>query len=176
MALDILGDRSDPECLPYLFGDPRSSGPCVVVDSLDGPFGPIRQITVNGNHRTLALEALGVPLAMAEVRTYVGPYSVTFGQEDDWSTALAFLRWLEARGVLRMSSRAVHRVGYWVELRIAEAPTPWLAASPHDALKALIAYEAFFGRKVQGFGHVDRGVLLRTWRSTAGTSQRKPIE
>jgi hypothetical protein len=55
MALDILGDRSDPEYLPYLFGDPRSGTPNVVVDSLGGPFGPIRQITVNGNHRTLAL-------------------------------------------------------------------------------------------------------------------------
>jgi hypothetical protein len=176
VALDIVGDRSDRECLPYLFGDPRSGEPCVVVDSLGGPFGPIRQITVNGNHRTLALEALRIPLAMAEVRTYVGPYSITFGQEDDWSTALAFLRWLEERQVLRMSRRAVHREGYWIELRVVQAPTPWLAASPYDALEALAAYELFFGRKVEGFGQIDRALLLRTWGSSASTPQRKPIE
>jgi hypothetical protein len=176
MAIDILGDRHDPECLPYLFGDPRSGLPSVVVDSLGGPFGSIRQISVNGNHRTLALEALGVPLVMAEVRRCVGPYSITFGEDDDWPTAMAFLRWLEARQALRMSRRAVHREENWVVLRVAEAPTPWLAASPHDAFKALAAYEAFFSRKVQGFGHVDRALLLRTWRSSASTSQRKPVQ
>jgi hypothetical protein len=131
---------------------------------------------VNGNHRTLALEALGVPLAMAEVRTFVGPYSITFGEDDDWSTALEFLRWLEERHALRMSTRAVHRSGYWIELRVAEATTPWLASSPYDALRALAAYEAFFGRKVEGFGQVDRARLLRTWQSTARNSQRKPVE
>jgi hypothetical protein len=176
MALDIMGDRADPLCLPYLFGDPRSGTPNVVVDSIGGPFGPIRQVSVNGNHRTLALEALGVPLAMAEVRTFVGPYSITFGEDDDWSTALEFLRWLEERRALRMSRRAVRRSGYWVELRVAEAPTPWLAGSPHDALRALDAYESFFGRRVEGFARVDRASLLRNWRSVATTSQRNPVE
>jgi hypothetical protein len=176
MALDILGDRSDHECLPYLFGDPRSGAPNVVVDSLGGPFGPIRQISVNGNHRTLALEALEVPLAMAEVRTYVGPYAITLREDDDWPTVLAFLRWLEEGQVLWMSRRAIQREGPWVTLRVAKAPTPWLAASPHDALKALGAYEAFFGHRVPGFAHLDRALLLRTWRSAAGTSQRKPVE
>jgi hypothetical protein len=59
---------------------------------------------------------------------------------------------------------------------VAEAPTPWLAASPHDALKALAAYESFFGCKVEGFDRVDRATLLQTWRSVASTPQRKPVE
>ena len=59
---------------------------------------------------------------------------------------------------------------------MAEAPTPWLAASPHDGLRALNAYESFFGRKVEGFRDVDRATLQRTWCSVATTSQRKPVE
>ena len=35
--------------------------------SFAGPLGPIRPITTNGNHRSMAFEALGCPVVLAEV-------------------------------------------------------------------------------------------------------------
>jgi hypothetical protein len=173
MAEDILEEQGDPAGLVELFGDPRRTVPCVVVDSMKGPFGPVRPITVNGNHRTLAFEALGAPLVLAEVRNYDPPYQMTLRDgADDWQTTLDFLRWLEAHRVVRLSSRPVLQEGPWVTLRVADSIAPWLVAPPLDALDALDAYEGFHHGKINRIGQMDTKLLRRQWRAVAAAQAR----
>ncbi len=163
LAEKVLLEQGNPDGLAQLFGHPRGPEPTVVVNSIPGPLGPVRTITVNGNHRTLIFEAVGAPLILAKVHRYRPPYRCKLHQEDDWRTTLEFLRWLETFGVLRMSSRAYVAKEPWIYLRLAEAPTPWLAASPKDALAALATYEQFYGRRIERIGRLDRGLLERRW-------------
>jgi hypothetical protein len=175
MAAIILAEQGDTDGLVYLFGDPRSHVPCVVVDSVPGPFGPVRPITINGNHRTLALEALGAPIVMAEVRDYVGPFSIQYSEDDEWKVTFDFLRWLESHGAVRLSARPIIRENRWLRLRISDAPAPWLATSPEEALATLDAYEVFHNRKVDHIGALDTKVLRRQWKSAATVPVRQPI-
>jgi len=165
LAEKVLLEQGNPDGLAQLFGHPRSPEPAVVVNSMPGPFGPVRTITVNGNHRTLIFEAVGAPLILAKVHRYRSPYRCKLRLEDDWRTTLVFLRWLESFKVLRLSSRAVVSKDPWVYLRVAEAPIPWLAASPQDALAALATYEQFYGRRIERIGPLDRRLLQRQWGS-----------
>ena len=173
MAEDILGEQGDPAGLAELFGDPRRTLPCVVVDSMAGPLGPVRAISTNGNHRTLAFEALGATIVLAEVRNYDPPYRMTFSDEhDDWQTTLDFLRWLEAHDVVRLSRDPVLRDGAWITLRIADAAAPWLAASPSEALAALDAYEGVHHEKIERIGQMDTKLLRRQWQAVAAAQVR----
>jgi hypothetical protein len=165
LAEKVLLEQGDPDGLVRLFGHPRNPEPGIVVNSIPGPLGPVRTITVNGNHRTLIFEAFDAPLILAKVHRYKSPYRCEFHQDDDWVTTLAFLRWLESFKVLRLSTRAVVRKEPWSYLRVAEAPTPWLAASPDHALAALAAYEEFHGRRIERIGELDRKLLERQWGS-----------
>jgi hypothetical protein len=174
LAQEILAEFDSPALYSAHFGDPRSFY-VIVVSSIPGPFGPIRQITTNGNHRSMAFEALECPLVLAEVHYDRPPYRITYREEDDdWATTKSFLRWQGERGALRLSSRPVVRHGPYLELRIAEATTPWLATSPHDAMAALNAYERFWGRKLKTVGPLDIAELRRTWKSAGREDVRKP--
>jgi len=166
MAEKVLLEQGNPSGLAELFGHPRNPEPGVVADSIPGPFGPVRPISVNGNHRTLVFDALEAPLILAEVHRSRPPYRCKFHQDDDWRTTLSFLRWLESCKVLRLSSHPFVRTGPWVYLRIAEAPTPWLAASPGDALAASSAYEQFYRRRIERIGQLDLRLLRQQWGST----------
>jgi hypothetical protein len=168
LAQRLLLGQGDPDRLVQVLGHPRTPEPAVVVNSIPGPWGPVRPVTVNGNHRTLAFEALGAPLILAKVHSFRPPYRIQMDRQDDWPTTLEFLRWLASFDVVRLSSRAVVREGESVHLRVAEAPVPWLAAPPRDAWAALTAYEAFYGRPVERFGRLDRRELERQWGSAAG--------
>jgi hypothetical protein len=133
----------------------------------------VRPITANGNHRTLAFEALGAPLVLAEVRDYDPPYQMTLRDgADDWQTTLDFLRWLEALGVVRLSSRPVLQEGPWVTLRVADSIAPWLVAPPLEALDALDAYEGFHHEKIERIGQMDTKLLRRQWRTVAAAQVR----
>jgi len=167
LAEKVLLEQGNPDGLARLFGDPRSPEPAVVVKSIPGPVGPVRIVTVNGNHRTLIFEALGAPLILAKVQRYKAPYRCKFRQEDEWRTTLAFLRWLESFEVLRLSTRAVVATEPWIYLRVAEAPTPWLAASPQSALAALTTYEQIYGRRIERIRQLDRKLLQREWGSVS---------
>jgi hypothetical protein len=157
------------------FGDPRFSY-VIVVSSLPGPFGQVRQISVNGNHRSMAFAALECPVVLAEVDDFRPPYRITYNEsDDDWGTTREFLKWQEDRGALRMSSCSVVRSGPYVELRIADASVPWLAASPREALAALDAYERFWGQKLEHVGGLDVVDLRKTWRSASRIEVRKPL-
>jgi hypothetical protein len=83
MALRILDEQGDAESLLELFGCQRDLE--IVVNSFPGPLGPVRPIAVNGNHRTLALEALGVPAVLAELQPYAAPYRCEFYDGDELS-------------------------------------------------------------------------------------------
>lgn len=165
LAEKILLERGDPDGFARLLGHPRSPEPAVVVKSIPGPFGPVRTVTVNGNHRTLIFEAVGAPLILAKVHRYKAPYRCKFREDDDWRATLAFLRWLESFEVLRLSSRPVVAKESWIYLRVAEAPTPWLAAPPQNALAALATYEQIYGRRIERIGRLDRNLLQREWES-----------
>ena len=129
----------DAHGLNELFGYPGKPVPAVVADSIPGPFRPVRPIGVNGNHRTLALEAIEAPLILCQVHRFKALYRCKFHEDDDWPWTLSFLRWLEARQVLRLSARPIAGEDPWVWLRVADATIPWLAAPPSDALGALRA-------------------------------------
>ena len=146
-------------------GYPGKPVPAVVADSIPGPFGPVRPIGVNGNHRTLALEAIEVPVLLCQVHRFKAPYRCKFHEDDDWPRTLSFLRWLEARQVLRLSARPIVREDPWVWLRVADATVPWLAAPPRDALGALRAYQEFYRRPLLRIGSLDTASLEREWRS-----------
>jgi len=174
-AQEILDNCESPHLYTFYFDDPRHHYG-IVVTSFAGPLGSIRAITTNGNHRSIAFGALGCPVVLAEVYDLVPPYRIEYVEaEDDWKTTRDFLKWQEQRGALRMSSHPVVRIGRYLELRIANAPTPWLAASPREALAALDAYEKFWGQKLEMVGPLDIAELRRTWRSAARCEVRKRL-
>ena len=63
----------------------------------------------------------------------------------------------------------------YLELHIADALTPWLAASPRETLAALDAYEKFWGQKLETIGPLDVAELRRTWKSAARREVRKRL-
>lgn len=175
LAQDILERFESPALYARHFDDPRF-GYVIVVSSFPGPLGPIRPITTNGNHRSMAFDALKAPVVLAEVREERPPYRICYDDnDDDWETTKEFLAWQQDRGALRLSSRPVVREGRYLEIRIAEAETPWLATSPHEAFAALDAYERFWDQKLERVGPLEVAELRRTWKSVARRDVRKPL-
>ena len=174
-AQAILDNWEPPDQYSEYFDDPRY-GYGIVVSSFAGPLGPIRTITTNGNHRSMAFHALGCPVVLAEVDDEGPPYRITYNEDDDdWETTRDFLKWQEERGALRFSSRSVVRDGGRLELRVAEAVTPWLAASPREAFAALDAYERFWDQKLETVGPLLVTELRRNWKSAARREVRKRL-
>jgi hypothetical protein len=172
-AREIIDNREDTALYVHYFDDPRY-GYGIVVSSFPGPLGAIRQITTNGNHRSMAFEALRSPLVLAEILDERPPYRITYDEDDDWETTRDFLNWQAEKGILRMSTRPVVRDSRRVELRIAEAETPWLAASPREALAALKAHEKFWALRLNNIGSLSVAELRRVWSGTASKEVRKP--
>ena len=173
-AQEILDNCELPDQYFSYFDDPRY-GYGIVVSSFAGPLGAIRPITTNGNHRSMAFGALGCPVVLAEVYDVSPPYRIEYNEDDDWEVTRDFLKWQEERGALRLSSRSVVRDGAHLELRVAEAATPWLATSPREAFAALDAYEKFWDQKLKTVGPLVIAELRQTWRSAARREVRKRI-
>lgn len=174
-AQEILDNCESPDQYVFYFDDPRY-GYGIVVSSFAGPLGPIRLITTNGNHRSMAFDALGCPVVLAEVSDVSPPYRIRYNEaDDDWKTTRDFLKWQEERGALRFSSRSVVRDGGHLELRVAEAATPWLTASPREAFAALDAYERFWDRKLDTVGPLLVAELRQDWKSAARREVRKQL-
>jgi len=150
----------------------HSGMPAIIVNSYAGPNGPIRPIAVNGNHRTLAAEALGAPIVLALIQGYPPPYRAVLFHWDDWAETLRFFRWLESEGALRMSPRQVLRNGVETIIRVADTPAPWLLAPPGDAIQALDVYERFWRRRVERIGDLDPRRLKRVWGGVEPTRPR----
>lgn len=165
MALRILSEQGDPDGLAFLFGHPRR--PTIVVWSVPGPLGPIRPITLNGNHRTIALRALGVPVVLAEVRPWVPPYRCRVRSEREWHRTWPFLEWLHEHGAIRLSPRPVVETGapcgFTREIRVSDAPAPWLLAPPRCAVRALEVYEALKGARIEHVGRLNTSLLRGRW-------------
>jgi len=175
LTQQILEECESPEMYLEHFNDPRY-GYVIVVTSIPGPFGPIRPIGTNGNHRSMAFEALGCPVVLAEVSNEGPPYRITYKENvDAWQITRDYLKWLEDQGAIRLSSRSVVRRGQFLDIRIAEATTPWLASSPREALAALDAYEQFWGHKLESVGQLQMSELRRRWKSAARTKVRSSI-
>ena len=105
LSEEILAGRDSPRLYARHFDDPRF-GYVIVVLSIPGPWGSIRPITTNGNHRSMAFDARESPLVLAEVHDQLLPYRITYNEDnDDWKTTRNFLTWQEARGALRDASR-----------------------------------------------------------------------
>lgn len=164
MSLRILEEDADPEGLLRLFGDPRSPSSGIVVSRLPGPLGPVYPITVNGNHRSIALEALGVPTVLAEVSREDPPYQLHIRSEALLSTTWPYLIWLHDRGAIRIGSRRITR-RRGITVHISAAIAPWIIGHPAMALRALAAYESIKGRRLQTLGPLSVSDLRRTWRS-----------
>ena len=173
-AQEMLDNCESPNQYASYFDDPRY-GYGIVVSSFVGPLGAIRPITTNGNHRSMAFCALGCPVVLAEVYDVSAPYRIEYNEEDDWEITRDFLKWQEERGALRFSSRSVVRDGGYLELRVAEAVTPWLAASPREAFAALDAYERFWDRKLESVGSLLVTDLRQDWKSAARREVRKRL-
>jgi hypothetical protein len=174
-AQTILSEFESPLLYSEYFDDPRYFyGIC--VSSIAGPLGPIRPIGTNGNHRSMAFDALECPVVLVELWEESPPYQIRYNEaDDDWKTTRDFLKWQEEWGALRFSSRSVVRDGGYLELRVAEAATPWLAASPREALAALDAYERFWDQKLETVGPLLVSELRRTWKSAARREVRKRL-
>jgi hypothetical protein len=173
-AQEILDNCEPPNQYSFYFDDPRY-GYGIVVSSFAGPLGAIRPITTNGNHRSMAFCALGCPVVLAEVYDVSAPYRIEYNEDDDWEITRDFLKWQEERGALRFSSRSVVRDGGRLELRVAEAVTPWLAASPREALAALDAYERFWDQKLETVGPLLVTELRQNWKFAARREVRKRL-
>lgn len=173
-AKEILDNCDSPDQYNFYFDDPRY-GYGIVVSSFAGPLGPIRPLTANGNHRSMAFGALGCPVVLAEVYDVSPPYRIEYNEDDDWEITRNFLKWQEKRGALRFWSRPVVRDGGYLELRVAEAVTPWLATSPRDAFAALDAYERFWDQKLETVGPLLVSELRQTWKFAARREVRKQL-
>jgi hypothetical protein len=175
LAQEILNNYESPRMYFEHFNDPRHFY-VICVSSIAGPLGPIRPIGTNGNHRSMAFDALDCPVVLAELWEESPPYQITYNEADDnWAMTRDFLKWQEERGALRFSSRSVVRDGAYLELRVAEAATPWMAASPREAFAALDAYERFWDQKLEMVGPLDVAELRGKWKAAARTEVRKQL-
>jgi hypothetical protein len=175
LAQEILDKYESPHLYSRQFNDPRY-GYVICVSSIAGPLGPIRPIGTNGNHRSMAFDALECPLVLVEIYEEIPPYQITYIEtDDDWKTTRDFLKWQEERGGLRLSTRSVVRNGGYLELRVAQAIAPWLAASPREAFAALDAYERFWEQKLETVGPLFVSELRQTWKSSARREVRKRL-
>jgi hypothetical protein len=139
--------------------------PALVVNSLTGPNGPVRYITTNGNHRTAALQALNVPVVLAEIDFIQPPYrSYVPHSGDEFNTVIAFLRWLDAKGAIRLSAGPIGRGHLSGVFRVADTPAPWLLGHPADAILALNIYETITGRPLKEIGGMHTAELRAEWR------------
>ncbi len=174
-AQTILNEVESP-LLYFEYFDDRRHFYGICVSSIAGPLGPIRPIGTNGNHRSMAFEALECPVVLVEMYEENPPYQIKYVEaDDDWKTTRDFLKWQEERGALRLSSRSVVRDGRYLEIRIAEAAAPWLAASPREAFASLDAYERFWGHKLETIGPLLIAELRQTWKSAARREVRKRL-
>jgi hypothetical protein len=164
MSRRLLQEDADSEGLLELFGDPRSPSSGIVVSRLPGPLGPVYPITVNGNHRSIALEALGVPAILAEVAREDPPYQLHIRSDVQLSTTWLYLTWLHDHGALRIGSRRITRKR-GITVHITTAVAPWIIGHPASALRALAAYESIKGERLVTLGPLAVSDLRRTWRS-----------
>jgi hypothetical protein len=175
LAQEILNNFESPLLYSEHFNDPRY-GYVICVSSIAGPLGPIRPIGTNGNHRSMAFDALECPVVLVEIYEENPPYQITYNEvDDDWKTTRDFLEWQEERKGLRLSSRSVVRDSGYLKLRIADAVAPWLAASPREAFAALDAYERFWDQKLETIGPLLVAELRQTWKSAARREVRKRL-
>ncbi len=174
-AQKILSEFESPLLYTEYFDDPRE-GYGICVSSIAGPWGPIRPIGTNGNHRSMAFEVLESPVVLAEIYEEKPPYGITYDEdEDDWETTLDFLKWQQERKLLRLSSRSIVRDRGRLEIRITDAVAPWLAASPREAMTALDAYERFWDRELDTIGSIAVTEIRQTWKSAARKQLRKRL-
>ena len=124
---------------PNLFGEPRAWLPGI-VESFPGPNGPVRAIVTNGNHGTIDLQDLDVPLVLAEI-TFVVPLS-TAGWHDTWR----FVSWLAVHNGVRLFTSPLGQRSFSRFICVADTPAARLVAHYASARVALDTYQTVIGR------------------------------
>jgi len=160
MGHRIINEQGDPGGLARLFGDPRAGHSGIVLWSVPGPLGPVRPISVNGLHRSVVLQSLKLPVVLAEMRQWEPPYRFRVRPDGDWDAVWAFFERLDAQSAIRLSRRPIVEISvggesFGRDIRVADAPAPWLLGDESRVRTALAAYEELKGRRVRRIGRMD---------------------
>ena len=70
LASNLIAEQGDPWGMARILGDDYW------VDTVAAPHGLLHDVTVNGNHRTVAIKAAGFPVALVHMTGYDGPWGL----------------------------------------------------------------------------------------------------
>lgn len=135
LASNLIAEQGDPWGMARILGDDYW------VDTVAAPHGLLHDVTVNGNHRTVAIKAAGFPVALVHMTRYDGPWEFP---PLEWKspTADVFLRLLFRAGLLTQPGRGRGRISAetndWANLLFADTVA--------ETLRNVAAYEQFYGR------------------------------
>jgi hypothetical protein len=135
LASNLISEQGDPRCMARILGDD------FWVDTVAAPHGLLHDVTVNGNHRTVAIKAAGFPVALVHTTRYDGPWELP---PAEWrsGTVRVFLRLLFREGLLthpRQGRDAYNaEANGWANLLFADKVS--------ETLRNVAAYEQLYGR------------------------------
>jgi hypothetical protein len=135
LASNLIAEQGDP------WGMARILGEDYWVDTVAAPHGLLHDVTVNGNHRTVAIRAAGFPVALVHMTRYDGPWEFP---PLEWQspTVDVFLRLMFRAGLLTQPGRGRVRINAeandWANLLFADTVA--------ETLRNVAAYEQFYGR------------------------------
>jgi hypothetical protein len=135
LASNLITEQGDPRGMARILGDDYW------VDTVAAPHGLLHDVSVNGNHRTVAIKAAGFPVALVHMTRYDGPWEFP---PPEWrsTTVRVFLRLLFRAGLL--TKPRTRRDGDnseangWANLLFADTVA--------ETLRNVAAYEQLYGR------------------------------
>lgn len=130
-AHSLLRDGGSPARMAHVLGDQFT------VSSFAAPHGLVHRVTVNGNHRNVAIRAAGFLVALVVMSTVTGPWRLPH------PVPTAYLRLLLRSGLV-FNLRKDEYSDFVVDTR---GPAEWLLSEdPREARGILIDYEKTYGR------------------------------
>ena len=135
LASNLITEQGDPEGMARILGDDYW------VDTVAAPHGLLHDVSQNGNHRTVAIRAAGLPVALVHTTRYDGPWGFP-PLEFRSGTVIVFLRLLFRAGLLTKPQRSRRGINAeaidWANLLFADTAA--------ETLKNVAAYEQLYGR------------------------------
>ena len=135
LASNLIAEQGDPCGLARILGDDYW------VDTVPAPQGLLHDVSVNGNHRTVAIKAAGFPVALVHTTRYDGPWEFP-PLEFHSRTVHVFLRLLFRAGLLTQPRRGRYGINAeandWANLLFADKVA--------ETLRNVAAYEQLYGR------------------------------
>jgi hypothetical protein len=138
LASNLITEQADP------YGMARILGYDYWLRTVPAPHGVLHQVSQNGNHRTVAIEAAGFPVALAQIVRYDGPWELSPAPWQPWvsKTVRAYMRLLLRAGLLTKPQRGRDGINFetdkWANLL--------LSGTVEDTLSNVATYEQFYGR------------------------------